>query len=116
MDALRSTVGFGSVSVYIDMGYIWSQHAYSCEKAYARAMSLFCKFLGLYIEALNEHAVWNCKRQMSHVTYLGAKIVPMLCEFPQYIGWGLTGQPMWWLEVQVCMADLHIGQAFPMSM
>ena len=48
--------------------------------------------------------------------YLGACIVPMLCEFPQYIGWGLTGQSVQWLEVQVHMADLHIGQASPVSM
>ena len=27
------------------------------------------------------------------VIYLGAWIVPILCEFPQYMGWGLTGQP-----------------------
>ena len=39
----------------------------------------------------------------------------MLCEFPQDIGWGLTGQPTCWLEVQLCMADLHIWQALPVS-
>ena len=52
---------------------------------------------------------------MNPITYFGVHIVPMLCEFPQYIGWGLTGWPMQWLEVQLHMADLHIGQAFPVS-
>ena len=93
MDTLRSTVGFGLVSLSINMGHIWSQLAYSYKKAYAGAALLFCRSLGPHIEALTEHAVWNCKRQMYPVTYLGAWIVPILCGFPQYIGWGLTGQP-----------------------
>ena len=69
--------------------------------------------MGLHIEVLIEHKVWNCIRQMCPITYLGVQIVPMLCEFSQYIGWGLTGQPTWWLEAQLYMADLHIGQALP---
>ena len=71
--------------------------------------------LGPHIEALVEYAVWNCMRQMCRVTYFGAQIVQMLCEFPQYIGWGLRGQPMQWLEVWLCPANLHIRQAFPVS-
>ena len=85
VDVLRGTYEFGSVSLSIDMGHIWSQHAYSYEKAYTGVASLFCKSLGPYIKTLIEYAVWNCMRQMNPVTYLGACIVPMLCEFPQYI-------------------------------
>ena len=113
VDALRSTLGFSSVSLSIDMDHIQSQHAYSYEKAYTGVASLFCKSLGLYIKTLIEYAVWNCMRQINPIIYLGASIVPMLCEFPQYIGWGLTGRPTQWLEVQLPRADLHIGQAFP---
>ena len=82
------------------------------QELFDRATSLFCSSLGPHIKALIEHAVWNCKRQMHPVTYLGAQIVPMLCEFPQYMQWGLIGQPTLWLEEWLCMADLHIGQAF----
>ena len=63
------------------------QHAYSHEKAYVGATSLFCNSLGPYMKALTECVVWNCKKQMRPETYLGAWIMPMICEFPQYIGW-----------------------------
>ena len=113
IDVLRSTKGFGLVSLSIDMRHI---HAYSNEKAYAGATPLFCRSLGPHIKALVEHAVWSCKRQMHPVIYLGAHIVTMFCEFPKYIGWGLTGQPTWWLEARLHMVDLHTGQIFPVFM
>ena len=97
------------------MNHIWSQHAYLYEKVAAEMTSLFCWSLEPHIEALIEYAVWNCMREMKSITYGGAHIVPMLCEFPQYIGWGLTGQTTCWLEVWLCMADLHIWQVFPVS-
>ena len=93
----------------------FSWHAYSCKKVYVGETSLFCRSLGPHIKALVEHADWSCTRQMHPVTFFDAWIVPMLCEFPQYISWSLTAQPTWWLEVQLCPADLHIGKAFPVS-
>ena len=81
VDALKSTVEFGLVSLSIDMGHIWSWHAYSYEKGYAGVTLLFCRSLGPYIKAPVEHAVWNLKRGMCPVTYLGALIMPMVCEF-----------------------------------
>ena len=113
---LRTTIGFGSVLLSIDIGHIWSWHGYSYEKAYARVTSLLCRSLGPHIKVPIEHAVWNCMRWMQPVTSLGAQIAPMFCEFPQYIGWGLKDQPTWWLEVWLCMADLHIGQVFPVPL
>ena len=76
---------------------------------------MLCRSLGPHMEALIEQAVWNCMRKKCPVTYLSTQIVPMLCELPQYIGWGLTGQPTWWLEVQLHAADLHLGQTFLVS-
>ena len=107
VDTLKSTIGFGSVSLSIDSGHIQSWHAYSYKKAYAGVTLLFYRSLAPHIKALIEHAVWNCTRQMHPVTYFGAWKVPMLCEFPQYIGWGLTGQPIWWLEVWLCTLGKH---------
>ena len=80
-----------------------------------RVASLFCRSLKLHIESLIEYAVWNWMRWMNPITYMGACIVPMLCELPQYIGLGLTGWSTWWLEVWLHMADLHTEQAFLIS-
>ena len=93
VETFRSTKGFGSVSLSIHMGYIWSQHAYSYEKAHAGVTSLFCRSLGPHIKALIEHAVWNCNGHMDPVTYLGAQTLPMLCGLPQYIGWASQVSP-----------------------